>query len=262
MKKQPQIQPTIFVMSDDREDDTVCKYLRSFLRVKTFSNVADFFSLQSHWRPDLLICTAGDPEILDELLIAKKECGLHHISILWSPTNLTPTDAEIISSYEKGIRYVAGGQVSNLEFLLAKIRGELKTEAILARYYQRKALLGLERLADRYSDDDLMNSVNEYLLMNNLDKDFSITKMGSDLGMSRTNFFSKIKGLAGMSPSKLVMVYRLKKAAILLEEKAGNVTDIAYRVGFSSTAYFAKCFKDQYGTKPSLYLTSSTSALV
>ncbi|MBK7010657.1 MAG: helix-turn-helix transcriptional regulator [Saprospiraceae bacterium] len=43
---------------------------------------------------------------------------------------------------------------------------------------------------------------------------------------------------------------RLENAKQLLEQKAGNVSEIAYRCGFNSPAYFIKCFKDQYGTTP------------
>lgn len=43
---------------------------------------------------------------------------------------------------------------------------------------------------------------------------------------------------------------RLKKAAVLLAEGKYRVSEIGYMVGFNSSSYFAKCFKNQFGVKP------------
>ena len=36
-----------------------------------------------------------------------------------------------------------------------------------------------------------------------------------------------------------------------IEEEKGNISEIAYSVGFSSPAYFTRCFKDEFGYPPS-----------
>ena len=37
----------------------------------------------------------------------------------------------------------------------------------------------------------------------------------------------------------------------MIEDKKGNISEIAYSVGFSSPAYFTACFKEEFGYPPS-----------
>jgi AraC-like DNA-binding protein len=37
----------------------------------------------------------------------------------------------------------------------------------------------------------------------------------------------------------------------MIEEQQGNISEIAYSVGFASPSYFSKCFRDEFGYPPS-----------
>ena len=50
-----------------------------------------------------------------------------------------------------------------------------------------------------------------------------------------------------------IRTLRLKKAATLLSERFGSVSDVAYEVGFTNLSYFSKCFKEHFGKTPSEY---------
>ncbi len=65
--------------------------------------------------------------------------------------------------------------------------------------------------------------------------------------------YRKIHFLTGESPQLFIPSYRLKRAAQLLENNCGNVTEVCFRVGFTSTAYFAKCFKEKFQLSPKMY---------
>jgi len=45
---------------------------------------------------------------------------------------------------------------------------------------------------------------------------------------------------------------RLEKASKLLEQSPLSVTDVALATGFVSAAHFSRCFREQYGTAPSM----------
>jgi len=66
----------------------------------------------------------------------------------------------------------------------------------------------------------------------------------------------KLKALTDHAPREFIRVIRLKRAAQLLEQKAGNVTEIAYEVGFNNISHFAKRFKELFGTSPSEFVKS------
>lgn len=99
--------------------------------------------------------------------------------------------------------------------------------------------------------DDLFR----YKLLDVLEKsyensDFSIEELSEKLAMSRVHLYRKIKDLFGLSPTDFLRNYRLNKALILIELKQLPVNEIAYLTGFTSPAYFTKCFKTLYGITP------------
>jgi AraC-like DNA-binding protein len=77
------------------------------------------------------------------------------------------------------------------------------------------------------------------------------------MAVSRSFLLKKIEALTGEAPSELIKRTRLSQAANLIESDFGNVTEIAFAVGFSNPAYFAECFKKQFGCPPSHYRRSS-----
>lgn len=105
--------------------------------------------------------------------------------------------------------------------------------------------------------DLTLRSLHEYLDENSCNKDFTIDNMGKAFGMSRTLFFLEVKKLTGDNPSQMVMNYRLDKAKTMLTTSK-QVAEIAHKVGFNSTAYFGKCFKDKYGVSPTQYINEDT----
>jgi signal transduction histidine kinase/ligand-binding sensor domain-containing protein/DNA-binding response OmpR family regulator len=81
--------------------------------------------------------------------------------------------------------------------------------------------------------------------------DFDVETFGRKVGMSRKHLHRKLKALTDQAPSEFIRTLRLQRAARLLEKNAGNVTEVAYEVGFNSISHFAKAFKEQFGVLPS-----------
>lgn len=85
------------------------------------------------------------------------------------------------------------------------------------------------------------------------DSDFNIERLSDTLGLSRGHLHRKIKQITGTSPVDFLRNYRLGKAAMLLKQGAQSISEIAYQTGFSSPAYFSKCFKVVYQMTPKEY---------
>ncbi len=82
------------------------------------------------------------------------------------------------------------------------------------------------------------------------DPDYNIEKLSDTLGLSRGHLYRKIKELTGTTPVDFLRNYRLGKAAQLIRQHTYSISEIAYMTGFSSPAYFSKCFKIVYGITP------------
>ena len=83
------------------------------------------------------------------------------------------------------------------------------------------------------------------------DEEFNVTSMSKEFGMSRTSLFSKIKALYGVSPQTWITDYRLNKAIELLKTHEFNVSEVSYKVGFSTLTGFSRSFKNKFGFPPS-----------
>ncbi|MCF8247872.1 MAG: tetratricopeptide repeat protein [Saprospiraceae bacterium] len=100
-------------------------------------------------------------------------------------------------------------------------------------------------------DAVFLNKVREAVEANLDDENFSVVELGAQVGMSRSQLHRKLSALTGFSPNEVIRNMRLERAKQLLEQKAGNASEVAYMTGFNSPAYFAKCFKDYFGVTPS-----------
>lgn len=82
---------------------------------------------------------------------------------------------------------------------------------------------------------------------------FAAQALAQRLGVSRAHLNRKLVALTGMKTSHFIRAIRLQRAAEMLRQRAGSVSEIAYAVGFNHLSYFAACFREQYGCSPSEY---------
>lgn len=126
-----------------------------------------------------------------------------------------------------------------------------------------------KKLHKRYSQelvlrpvDIVINSVDEKFiekLQNILDKNLSNSEytaenFAAEIGMSRMQLHRKLKSLLGVSSTEFLRNERLKVGAELLKKGNGNISEIAYSVGFNDVSYFSKCFKEMYQSTPTEYI--------
>ena len=148
-------------------------------------------------------------------------------------------------------------------YLTKPFNNEIVKEAVNQLIAERK------KLHLRYSQelvlrpvDIVINSVEEKFiekLQAILDKEISNAEFSSEnfatsVGMSRMQLHRKLKSLLGVSSTEFLRNERLKAATVLLKKGNGNISEIAYSVGFSDVSYFSKCFKEMYQCTPSEYI--------
>ena len=102
-------------------------------------------------------------------------------------------------------------------------------------------------------DQEFLDKMEKVIEKNFSNPELSVDYLASELGISRSGLFSKIKALTDVTPNEMIQVIRLKHAASLLLSESYRVNEVCYMVGFSSPSYFAKCFQKQYGCTPAKY---------
>ena len=105
-------------------------------------------------------------------------------------------------------------------------------------------------LLDKVFVEKVIQTIEENLA----NEDFSIDQLATDMAISRSGLYKKLKSLINDNPKDLIREIRMKKAAKLLLEQKYQINEIAYLVGFSNPKHFSTFFKKFYGVTPSNYI--------
>jgi signal transduction histidine kinase/ligand-binding sensor domain-containing protein/DNA-binding response OmpR family regulator len=80
---------------------------------------------------------------------------------------------------------------------------------------------------------------------------FGVEDLSREMGLSRVQLYRKITALTNQSANEFLRTYRLERAADLLRQGVGNVSEVAFQVGFENPSYFTKTFREHFGKLPS-----------
>lgn len=216
--------------------------------------------LAAKYVPDLIICDVMMPGIdgLECCRRLKAEQSTSHIPVLM--LTACSMDEQRIQGYECG----ADGYMSkpfNRDVLMARCKSLIANRRLikdlwgspLSTVTKPKAEAPARTLPDGIGavDSDFYARFCEIVDREMGDAELSVDTIAGKLGLGRTQFYRKIKALTNYSPVELLRNIRLAKSRTMLLTTEKSVSEIAYEVGFSSPAYFSKCYKDRYGETPS-----------
>ncbi|AFL83580.1 response regulator with CheY-like receiver domain and winged-helix DNA-binding domain [Belliella baltica DSM 15883] len=149
-----------------------------------------------------------------------------------------------------------------MDELIGIIRHQFMLRKRLKAFYSNSESLetnyvfGFEHATLESNEESYLKSLFEIIQENLSDEKFSIESLAEKMNQSRSNLYRKVFALTKETPSNLLKRVRLERSAILLESRAGTVSEIAYSCGFNSIAHFSKIFKEKYGKSPSEYINS------
>ena len=121
----------------------------------------------------------------------------------------------------------------------------------LKQKYSRQMLMRPNEVIEPSMEEKFLLRVRSIVEKHMGNEHFSIEELAQEVGLSRAQVHRKLIALTGHSASRYVRNFRLEYAMDLLKKNVGTVSEIAYRVGFSSPAYFTKCFTEDFGVAPS-----------
>lgn len=122
---------------------------------------------------------------------------------------------------------------------------------------QPEALPVLKPIEAESQDEKFLSNITRLIEDHLSDSELNVNALCELSGIGNKQIYRKVKQLTGMSPVEYIKSIRMKKAAMLLQQKKFTVAEVMYMVGFSNHSYFSKCFQAEFGKTPRQYLNDS-----
>jgi signal transduction histidine kinase/DNA-binding response OmpR family regulator len=246
---------------DDNAD--IRTYIRTMLndsyQVIEAADGLQGIKMASKYVPDLIICDVMMPNMdgMECVRRLKSEVNTSHIPVLM--LTACSLDEQRIEGYESGVDaylskpFSAGVFVARCKALIENRKRikEVLTDSATASQPAQKQAAPKTNTQGKDIDNEFYNRFLKIVEKELSNPELSVEELGSRLGMSRVQFYRKIKAITNYSPVELLRNIRLKRAAKMLSSSERTVSEIAYEVGFTTPSYFTKCFKDYFGESPS-----------
>jgi CheY-like chemotaxis protein len=249
-KQEDEEKPIALVIEDNAD---VMRYLKDVLQkdyvVLSAENGEEGIAKALQEIPDLIISDVMMPkmdgyEVCDAL---KQDERTSHIPLILLTAKAGHEDKlqglrkkadEYITKpfYPRELLLIAGNLIDSRKALQAKYRKELvlKPMNITIPSMEEAFLQRLMQIVEENMDEE----------------GFTVEKLASEIGMSRSQLHRKLQALTNQSATEFIRYYRLSRAKEMLQHHVGTIAEIGYKVGFGSPSYFNKMFLQQYGITP------------
>ena len=117
--------------------------------------------------------------------------------------------------------------------------------------FKRSFEIDAGEVAVTSADKMFFSRLTELVNTDSSNANLKVEEIADQMSMSLTTLTRKIKALVNLTPSEFLRNMRMKRAKKLLVSGFGNISEVAFEVGFNSLSYFAKCYKQQFGITPS-----------
>lgn len=251
--------PLVLIIDDNRDiQKLVGELLAPDYNIIAAPNGREGVRLAARYVPDLIICDVMMP-VMDGLECCrriKEEVSTSHIPVLM--LTACSLDEQRVQGYESG----ADGYLSK-PFSTSVLKS--RCASLIANRKRIKDLWqsgpfpvvsdrkpkAMESLGTTDIDSDFYRRFLDILMKEIGNQDLNVDMIASKLGLERSQFYRKIKSLTNYAPVELIRRLRLQRGRELLLTTDRTVAEIAYETGFSTPAYFTKCYRDAYGETPS-----------
>ncbi len=266
--------PTLLVIDDNTDIRTLIEgQLGTEYNVISANDGLQGLRAATKYVPDIILCDVMMPVMdgLECVKALKEEVSTSHIPVLM--LTACALDEQRVAGYEHGAdAYLS--KPFNLNVLAARCRNLLANRKLIRELYVNNGRRRTDEKSDsakltdkkakpapvdksqrpRFRPNDVESEF--YTRFINIiesrlsDPDIQISEIASEMGLGQSQFTRKIKALTNYTPVELIRNLRVHKAKTMLLNSEKSVSEIAFALGFSSLAYFSKCYKDAFGVSP------------
>lgn len=249
---------TILVVEDNTDlRNFICSELTPTYQVLEASDGSEGIEQALQVIPDLIITDVMMP----------KTDGFELLSTLRNNPNTSHIPIIILSakaSFESKIKGLETGSDDYLtkpfssKELLLRIRNMFdRREKLRALFLQSVSQPSItatpSQVAAPSIDETFIKKAMDIVEAQIINPEFDVSMFCSEMGMSQSSLFRKLKALTNLSTTEFIRSVKLKRAASLIKQKSGRIDEIAFQSGFNDISYFNRCFKKQFGVTPKEY---------
>jgi DNA-binding response OmpR family regulator/two-component sensor histidine kinase len=207
------------------------------------------------FKPDLIISDIMMPR-MDGIELTKRiksELDTSHIPI-------------ILLTSKSGVKNELEGLMTGADYYIEKpfypemlihiVENILNTRQHVIERFKGESSFETGELSCSESDKAFIEKLTDVVKSNINESSLDVSFLLKKMGVSRSLLHIKLKSLVGCSATEFIRTIRLKEAARLISSGKCNISEAAYETGFSSPAYFTRCFKEFYGKSPREYYNS------
>ncbi len=248
--------PLVLIIDDNKDiQKLVGELLNADYNIITASNGRAGLRMAAKYVPDLIICDVMMP-VMDGMECCrclKNEITTSHIPVLMlTACNM---DEQRVQGYDSG----ADGYLSKpfkSEVLKSRCSSLIINRKRIKKLWQspsdatcrkKDVVASLSFVTVSDIDNEFYNRFLKIFREEMGNPDINVDWIASKMGLERSQFYRKIKSLTNYAPVELMRNLRLKQGRILVMTTEKNVSEIAYETGFSTPAYFTKCYRDAFG---------------
>jgi signal transduction histidine kinase/ligand-binding sensor domain-containing protein/DNA-binding response OmpR family regulator len=245
----------LLLIAEDNYDlrSFISVFFKNDYRVLETENGKDAYELAKVENPDMIISDIMMPEMdgLELCSRIKNNIQTSHIPVILLTARTT------VENWIEGLETGADDYVPkpfNINILEARVKNIIETRRKLKKLFSHDIVPEPSKITVNSLDEQFLKKAIQVVEQNFSDPEFGVEEFVNKMAVSRSLLHKKLSVLIDQSAGDFITSIRLKKSAQLLKSRSGNVSEIAYQVGFNDPKYFSRIFKKNFGVTPSEFV--------
>lgn len=199
--------------------------------------------------PDLIICDVVIPvkDGISLTSIFKADVRTSHIPVILLTARIS------VEQQIQGMRSMADAYITkpfNVNFLDETIKSLITNRDRLKEHFSGNLPANPKTTTVSKVDKKFLNEFASFIEANISNENLNVEHICKNLGVSKIQLYRKIKAMLGVNINDYILNIRLKKAMYLLQNEGLSISEVSYKVGFSSPGYFSTVFKSKFNITP------------
>ena len=245
-----QLDKSVLIVEDNADVRHYVKlHLSKRYTIYEACNGQEAFDMAIEHLPDLVVSDIMMP-VMDGIELCHKlkdDLRTGHIPIILLTARVT------VMQVQEGFEIGADDYITkpfNATLLVARIKNLIASREKLRELFGQKTSFTFPELPTSSVDSRFMDSVYKYINDHLTDPGLHMDHFCREIGMSRSNFYRKLRSISDLNPNELIRNTRLQFSVKYLRETDLSISEIAYNVGFSSPSYYTKAFRGFFNVSP------------